>query len=393
MNNALLDPGQNNPQSQLNDFLQSLDTDTLQTVQHSDLKLTPNHLPDYSQQPNFIQTNQPDIVPDLSQAARAESHPNHDWHQTSGLDAHHQQVWTVNSSYATVSGCGIPAAAAEPLRREAEASKGKEFIFEIITVDKHGKPTNKQSGKAYQKEEDLGNGIKLEMVHIRAGSFMMGAPSGEGDDDERPQHKVTFAQPFYLGKYPITQEQWQAVMGNNPSYFKGGKRPVENVSWDDAVSFCQKLSEKTGKIYRLPNEAEWEYACRAGTTTAFHFGETITPDLVNCDGNNPYGAAPKGFYRQETTPVGSFGPNAFGLYDMHGNIWEWCADPWHDNYNGAPSDGSSWETGRNDDRVLRGGSWNLNAVNCRATYRSYNSAGHSQWDWGFRVVSAAVWTP
>lgn len=184
------------------------------------------------------------------------------------------------------------------MHREEEASKGKEFTFEIITVDQQGKPTNKQSGKAYQKDEDLGNGVKLEMVHILAGSFMMGAPSGEGGDDddydERPQHQVTFAKPFYMGKYAITQEQWQAVMGNNPSHFKGGKRPVENVSWDDAVNFCQKLSEKTGKTYCLPSEAEWEYACRAGTTTAFYFGETITPDLVNCDGNNPYGAAPKG---------------------------------------------------------------------------------------------------
>ncbi|WP_333380690.1 formylglycine-generating enzyme family protein [Microcoleus sp. B4-D4] len=393
MNNALPDPGHNNPQSQLNDFLQSLDTDTPQTVQHSDLKLTPNHLPDYSQQPNFIQTNQPDIVPDLSQAARAESHPNHDWHQTSGLDAHHQQVWTVNSSYATVSGCGIPAAAAAPLRREEEASKGKEFIFEIITVDKQGKTTNKQSGKAYQKEEDLGNGVKLEMVHIPAGSFMMGAPSPEGDDYARPQHQVTFAQPFYMGKYAITQEQWQAVMGNNPSYFKGGKRPVEQVLWNDAVSFCQKLSEKTGKTYRLPSEAEWEYACRAGTTTAFHFGETITPDLVNYDGNVPYGWAPKGLYRKETTTVGSFPPNAFGLYDMHGNVWEWCADPWHDNYNGAPSDGSSWTTGGDSNRLLRGGSWDLYPADSRAACRNSDSPATRYDELGFRVVSAAVWTP
>ncbi|TAF50831.1 MAG: tetratricopeptide repeat protein, partial [Oscillatoriales cyanobacterium] len=242
------------------------------------------------------------------------------------------------------------AAEAERLRREEEASKGKAFTFEMIAVDKYGKQTSKQSGKAYQKEEDLGNGVKLEMVHIPASSFMMGSPSGEGSDSERPQHQVTFAQPFYLGKYAITQEQWQAVMGNNPSGFKGEKRPVENVSWNDAVSFCQKLSEKTGKTYRLPSEAEWEYACRAGTTTAFHFGETITPDLVNYDGNNPYGSAPKGLYRQETTPVGSFPPNGFGLYDMHGNVWEWCADPWHGSYNGAPSDGTSRTTGGDSNR-------------------------------------------
>jgi formylglycine-generating enzyme required for sulfatase activity len=125
--------------------------------------------------------------------------------------------------------------------------------------------------------------------------------------------------PFFMGKYEVTQEQYQAVMGNNPSSFKGAKRPVENVRWNEAVEFCRKLSEKTGKNYRLPAEAEWEYACRAGTTTPFYFGDTITPDLVNYYGNEPYGFAPKGLFRKQTTEVGSFGPNSFGLYDMHGN--------------------------------------------------------------------------
>jgi formylglycine-generating enzyme required for sulfatase activity len=162
--------------------------------------------------------------------------------------------------------------------------------------------------------------------------------------DEGPQHRVTI-QSFWMGKYPITQRQWQAVMGENPSYFKGDNRPVENVSWEDVVAFCQRLSEKTGKTYRLPSEAEWEYACRAGTTTPFYFGETITTDLVNYHGEYPYAAAPEGVYREETTEVGIFPPNAFGLYDMHGNVWEWCADPWHDNYNGAPTDGSVWQEG------------------------------------------------
>lgn len=142
-----------------------------------------------------------------------------------------------------------------------EASKGKAFTFEMITVDENGRELSKQSGKGYQKEEDLGNGVKLEMVYIPAGNFMMGSPSREGDDKERPQHQVTFAQPFYLGKYPITQEQWQVVMGNNPSDFKGAKRPVENVTWDDAVNFCQKLSEKTQKTYRLPSAA-WRFVVR-----------------------------------------------------------------------------------------------------------------------------------
>jgi len=150
------------------------------------------------------------------------------------------------------------------------------------------------------------------------------------------------------------------------------------------VKFCQKLSEKTGKTYRLPSEAEWEYACRARTTTPFYFGETITPDLVNYDGNYPYGSAPKGLSRKQTTDVGSFPPNSFGLYDMHGNVWEWCSDKWHGNYSGAPTDGSSWETGNN--RVQRGGAWSYNAVHCRSANRNWNSAVNRLMLFGFRVA-------
>jgi formylglycine-generating enzyme required for sulfatase activity len=193
-----------------------------------------------------------------------------------------------------------------------------------------------------------------------------------------------------MGKYEVTQEQWEAVMGNNPSYFKGAKLPVEQVTWNDAVQFCHKLSQKTGKTYRLPSEAEWEYACRAGTSTPFYFGETITPDLVNYPGNYPYGAAPNGLYREKTTDVGSFPPNAFGLYDMHGNVWEWCSDRYYDNYNGAPTDGSSWETGKNDYRVVRGGSWTFKALTCRSAYRNYGSAGYSKSYLGFRVALVFV---
>jgi formylglycine-generating enzyme required for sulfatase activity len=136
------------------------------------------------------------------------------------------------------------------------------------------------------------------------------------------------------------------------------------------VAFCQRLSEKTGKTYRLPSEAEWEYACRAGTTTPFYFGETITTDLVNYHGDYPYAAAPKGVYRKGTTEVGIFSPNAFGLYDMHGNVWEWCADPWHDNYDGAPTDGSVWQEGGSGLFALRGGSWVNDARRSRAADRN-----------------------
>ncbi|GET35887.1 formylglycine-generating enzyme family protein [Microseira wollei] len=196
------------------------------------------------------------------------------------------------------------------------------FEFEVVTVDAFGQINSRRRHSARYFTEDLGNGVGIEMVAIPGGTFLMGSPETEEGrlKNESPQHQVT-VKPFFMGKYPITQEQWQAVMGNNP-YFKGGKIPVEKVYWQDAIKFCAKLSQKTGKNYRLPSEAEWEYACRAGTTTPFHFGETITPDLVNYNGNFPHASAPKGLYRQETTPVGSFPPNAFGLYDMHGNVCE-----------------------------------------------------------------------
>ncbi|NES67565.1 MAG: formylglycine-generating enzyme family protein, partial [Okeania sp. SIO2D1] len=168
-------------------------------------------------------------------------------------------------------------------------------------------------------------------------------------------------------------------MGNNPSSFKGGSRPVEKVSWHNAVEFCQKLSEKTGKIYTLSSESQWEYACRAGTTTPFYFGETITSELVNYEGKIG-----------QTTDVGSFPPNAFGLYDMHGNVWEWCLDVWHNNYNGAPTDGSAWESGgNNSQRLLRGGCWYGISWNCRCAWRDYIYAGVHFSYVGFRVVSSA----
>ncbi|WP_445302339.1 MULTISPECIES: SUMF1/EgtB/PvdO family nonheme iron enzyme [unclassified Microcoleus] len=263
----------------------------------------------------------------------------------------------------------------------------KRFDFDPVTVEVRGNISSRQRCQAQFYSENLGSGAILDMVAIPGGSFVMGSPNTEAgrSNNEGPQRTVNIS-PFFMGKYPITQEQWEVVMGNNPSDIKGLKRPVEQVSWNNALEFCQKISQKIGKIYRLPSEAEWEYACRAGTTTPFCFGETITPDLVNYDDNYPYGAAPKGLYRKQTTDVGSFPPNPFGLYDMHGNVWEWCSDRWHDNYNGASTDGSSWETGTNNNRVLRGGSWGNNAVNCRGAVRNYDSAVFRWWLRGFRVA-------
>ncbi|MDY6804133.1 MAG: SUMF1/EgtB/PvdO family nonheme iron enzyme [Cyanobacteriota bacterium] len=283
---------------------------------------------------------------------------------------------------------------AERLRREEERKlqeereKGKEFTFEIVTVNSSGKIANRRQGSARQKVESLANNLTLEMVYIPGGTFTMGSPESEEkrQSNESPQHQVSVP-PFYLGKYPVTQAQYQAVMGNNPSHFKGEKRPVESVSWHDAVEFCQKLSQKTGKTYRLPSEAEWEYACRAGTTTPFHFGETLTAELANYDASSTYASGPSGVYRQQTTDVGSFPPNAFGLYDMHGNVREWCQDVWHGDYNGAPTDGSAWESGGDSsNRLLRGGSWDNNPKNCRCALRHWIDAGSIFHYRGFRVV-------
>jgi formylglycine-generating enzyme required for sulfatase activity len=255
--------------------------------------------------------------------------------------------------------------------------------------------------------EDLGNGVQLEMVAIPEGNFIMGSPEDELErsSSESPQHLVSIQQ-FFMGKYPVTQAQWKVVaampqvnreLDADPSNFKGANRPVEQVSWYDAVEFCSRLSQHTGKSYSLPSEAEWEYACRAGTTTPFHFGETITTDLANYDANYIYGAGVKGTYREETTVVGSFGvANAFGLYDMHGNVWEWCLDDWHDNYEGAPTDGSAW-LDDNDNLyqkqgsvVLRGGSWFNYPKLCRSAFR-FNDDYRALHDFniGFRVVCAA----
>ncbi|MDM8567214.1 formylglycine-generating enzyme family protein [Candidatus Halobeggiatoa sp. HSG11] len=173
---------------------------------------------------------------------------------------------------------------------------GEEFSFEVVKVDARGKIYERKKHTAKQRIENA-YGVNLAMVYIPAGEFMMGSPEDEEGryDNESPQHKVTIKQPFYMSKYPITQAQWQAVMGNNPSHFKGDKRPVGMVSWDDAVKFCEKLSKLTKQNYRLPSEAEWEYACRVGTTTPFYFGETITTDLANYCGNKTYGSGPHGF--------------------------------------------------------------------------------------------------
>jgi formylglycine-generating enzyme required for sulfatase activity len=265
--------------------------------------------------------------------------------------------------------------------------------FQSVKLDLRGTVIDKPAGSAELFTEDLGNGVKLTMVKIQAGKFLMGSPESEQQRqfDESPQHQVSVPE-FYLGQTLVTQSQWLAIMGNNPAFFKGNdKLPVEQVSWLDAIDFCQKLSQKTGRTYRLPSESEWEYACRAGTTSPFAFGETITPSIVNYDGDYPYGAAAKGKRRGETTPVGSFPPNLFGLYDLHGNLYEWCLDE-ADNgdYNGAPTDGSArGDISSRDEqrqRLLRGGSWTFYASTCRSALRYRLSAFDRHMSVGFRIV-------
>ncbi|GBL13959.1 hercynine oxygenase [Microcystis aeruginosa NIES-1211] len=232
--------------------------------------------------------------------------------------------------------------------------------------------------------ENLPNGVTLEMVSLPAGQFLMGSPDSDPDarNFEKPQHQVK-VNSFAIGKYPVTQAQYQAVMGKNPSWFQNNpQNPVEKVSWNDAQAFCQKLSQITGKTYRLPTEAEWEYACRAGTTTRFYFGDDASQlgDYAWYGGNS----------QNTTHPVGQKKPNAWGLYDMSGNVWEWCEDNWHDSYENAPTDGSAWLTNDNDYQIVRGGSWLLIPYFCRSANRNWSYPDFDSLNGdGFRVVCGA----
>ena len=238
---------------------------------------------------------------------------------------------------------------------------------------------------------ELSNSIGMRFVLIPPGEFLMGSPEAEArrNFDEGPQHRVRISKAFYLGVTEVTQKQWKAVMESNPSHFRGDDLPVEHVSWEDAREFIKKLSEKEVRACRLPTEAEWEYAARAGTTTPFPFGETISPDQANYDGDYAYGAGEKGVYRQKTTPAASLEPNAWGLYDTSGNVHEWCAD-WYDAwyYKKSPADDppggpqmSDWSA-----RILRGGSWEDPPWVCRSAARHRDYPGYGDDFYGLRLV-------
>ena len=244
----------------------------------------------------------------------------------------------------------------------------------------------------------LASGVDLDLVWCPAGSFMMGSPPTEiARDNDETQHRVTLTGSFWMGKYEVTQAQWEAMMGRSPSHFKeaklfgtfGGRslssHPVEQVSWNDCQEFVRKVNARVpGGGFRLPTEAEWEYACRAGTTTAFHYGNDLDASMVNFDGYYPYGNGRKGEFRRKTTPVGSFKPNASGLYDMHGNVWEWCED-WY----GAYPSGSVTDPvgpGSGSGRVDRGGCWYGNAWNCRSAFRGWRVPGYRNYGLGLRLA-------
>lgn len=242
------------------------------------------------------------------------------------------------------------------------------------------------------------NSIDMKLVYIPPGEFMMGsrdsaeevARKGTNVKTERftaehPQHQVKITNEFIMGATEVSQAQYIAIMGTNPSEFKGEDNPVDTVSWNDAMEFCKKLSEKEGKQYRLPTEAEWEYACRAGTTTPFHTGETIITSQANYNGNFVYGNGAKGIFLIRTTSVGSFPPNDFGLYDMHGNVWEWCSDWYNNSYYSISLNTDPTGPSRGSGRVLRGGSWFSDAYLCRVACRYYYTPSRRRRDIGFRV--------
>jgi formylglycine-generating enzyme required for sulfatase activity len=299
------------------------------------------------------------------------------------------------------------------------------YDFEVLTADDRGRIVGRRMETARYYYEELSGGVQLDMVEVPGGTFMMGslAPEIEGLKKEyvrgiereikdallrrlpweAPQHMVKIPA-FYLGKFEVTQAQWRAVASlpkvkrdlvSDPSHFKGGNRPVENISWEDAIEFCERLSRATGRRYRLPTEAEWEYACRAGTNTPFNFGDAIKSDWANYHGKHTYATSPKGVFREQTVVVGSLGiGNAFGLYDMHGNVWEWCSDTWHDNYNSAPEDGRAWEYGELKYlKIIRGGSWDSSAGECRSNARNRMTASIQLNSIGFRVVTEASGQP
>ena len=277
------------------------------------------------------------------------------------------------------------------------------YEFGTVITDQNGAVADRRKANARYYVEDI-LGVGLEMVEISGGKFSMGSSL---DDDEQPVHQVSVAS-FHIGKYEVTQAQWRAAaslpkvsrdLDPDPSRFKGDNLPVERVSWKAAMEFCARISNSTGRTYRLPSEGQWEYACRGATTTEFSFGPAITPELVNYKGVRAtwQDASSTAGYRERTTPVGSVGvANGFGLFDMHGNVAEWCLDYHQFGYVGARLDGAAWKAPQqrareksDDMRIARGGCWFDGSDQCRATYRGSAGVDDRRPSHGFRVVEQA----
>ncbi|MCI0665361.1 MAG: formylglycine-generating enzyme family protein [Acidobacteria bacterium] len=293
--------------------------------------------------------------------------------------------------------------------------------FEVVTADNRGRVLERRREFSQYFLEQIVPGTTIEMLEIPGGTFLMGSIEIELEglkkdyvtgveneireslirrlQSESPQRLVK-VKPLYMSKTEITQTQWRAVAAqpkvkreliSDPSNFKGGNRPVEKVSWEDAIEFCDRLSRATGRKYRLPTEAEWEYAARAGTSTQFHFGDAVSSDWSNFQGKFVFGSSPKGDFKQQTVPVASFGiANAFGLYDMHGNVWEWCQDRWHENYVSAPADGQVWEAEKDSIaylKTIRGGGWDSPGAELRSSARNRVTSTIRLSNLGFRVVA------
>ena len=273
--------------------------------------------------------------------------------------------------------------------------KDKAYIESLLKKRPGLEMLKKENGprRGDRKTLRLPGGETMTMIYVAPGSFMMGSPTTEkGRYYKETQHHVTLTKGYWLGETEVTQAQWESVMGDNPSYFKGASRPVENVSWEDCQEFIAKVNREAqrqlGGEARLPTEAEWEYACRAGSRTAYSWGNLLNGDKANCDGNYPYGTAIKGPYKAATVNVRSYSPNAWGFYDMHGNVYEWCQD-WYGAYpSGAVTDPTGQASG--DDRVLRGGGWSYDARDCRSASRDSGRPGFRYYNCGFRLCCSVL---
>ena len=264
------------------------------------------------------------------------------------------------------------------------------YDFEYVQLDRSGRVVATEPGSVGISRSSLPGGIALEMVFVPGGTFTMGSQPGQGYPDESPKHQVRVSS-FLLARNLITQAQWASVMDWAPPFRNHGPDlPVDRVNRNEAQSLCSRLAAATGLAFRLPTEAEWEYACRAGTSSAFSFGPTVTTEVCNFVGLHRYADEPTGEYRHASNVGTAFPPNPFGLSDMHGNLWEWCADQWHDDYNGAPDDGGAWgEPSRLGFGVVRGGSWHEPPQNCRSATRLRFAVDEADDVVGVRVALAA----